>query len=426
MVARIVIINDNKLNVRKISSSLRRSCHSVFLAKSTVDAMKIVGTKAIDLVIVPLFFQKSEEFLGDFLLLRNFCGIIPIIGLTNGNKDLNALLNIGLDDIISIKIPNSVLLKKIDTLTEIKNAFNNKLLNNVFIETNPNKKIVALFYENLNFLPTDILKNTEIVSLNSWSLETCIPNADIYIINSEHNDCLKCCADIRLRRDDMYTPILLTYQHSIKNINIQKATKINFGFCDFADITPPSISLSCRINSLIRYKKLHESFLKKLEKSIYLSAIDSTTEVYNRSFFEEYIKNKKGNFNHCAIVMIDIDKFKIVNDKFGHSFADSMLRHISTTIKNCVRSSDIVARYGGDEFIIFMDSVSRETASIIAHRIRKNLEDSQYHNVICTVSIGVCCLNEQKSMSIQEAISEADKVMYDAKQNGGNAVQICA
>ena len=285
MVARIVIIDDSQLNIRRISLNLRRLCHSVFTVKSIVDAMKIIGTESIDLVMISISDQKSEDFLGNFLLLRNFCGIIPIVGIMDNNKNPIELLNIGLDDIINIKIPNSVLLKKVDTLAEIKNAFNQKLLNNVFIETNPNKKIVTLFYENLNFLPSNILKNTKIVSLNSWSLETNIPNADIYIINSENSDCLKCCADIRLRRDDMYTPILLTYQHSIKNINIQKAMKINFGFCDFADITQPMISLTCRINSLIRYKKLHESFLKNLEKSVYLSSIDSTTEVYNRSFF---------------------------------------------------------------------------------------------------------------------------------------------
>jgi diguanylate cyclase len=124
--------------------------------------------------------------------------------------------------------------------------------------------------------------------------------------------------------------------------------------------------------------------------------------------------------------MLDIDKFKLINDKFGHSFADSVLKYVSGMIKRYIRSSDVVARYGGDEFIILMDNVTKPVVEDIAHRIQKKVSDSLFYNAQCTVSIGVCWMNLGGNISLNDAIAVADKFMYIAKQSGGNAVKICA
>jgi diguanylate cyclase (GGDEF)-like protein len=155
--------------------------------------------------------------------------------------------------------------------------------------------------------------------------------------------------------------------------------------------------------------------------------LDSTTEVYNRSFFDDYLKNKEHCASASAIAMVDVDKFKTINDKHGHSFADSMLKHISGVIKKYIRSSDIVARYGGDEFIILMNDISKRDAVDVVNRIQKKIENSVFHNAHCTVSIGICCVEPNGSVSsYYDAISIADRFMYAAKQNGGNSIKVCA
>jgi diguanylate cyclase (GGDEF)-like protein len=198
------------------------------------------------------------------------------------------------------------------------------------------------------------------------------------------------------------------------------------GFTDIIDSASNQLITKCRLNSLIKYKKLYDAFSKKLKKSLYLSAIDSTTEVYNRSFFEDYLKNKDHNFSNSAVIMLDVDKFKLINDKYGHSFADSVLKYVSNMIKRHIRSSDIVARYGGDEFIILMCDITRATAENVVHRVQKKISDFAYQDVKCSVSVGVCYIERIEKTSVYEAISIADKFMYIAKQSGGNSVRVCA
>ena len=169
---------------------------------------------------------------------------------------------------------------------------------------------------------------------------------------------------------------------------------------------------------------MYESFAEKLRKSIYLAAIDSTTEVYNRTFFEDFMKNHGSDLYDSAILVIDIDKFKHINDKFGHTFADSMLRFIASTIKRYIRAADLIARYGGDEFIIFMEGVSKTIATEVAARIQQAVAKAMFKNANCTVSVGVYCIDTKESLRLSEAISVADKFMYTAKKQGGNAVCI--
>ena len=429
MIARVLVINNHQLDIRKIYLTLQSAYHSVVFSKSIEEALKILGAKSVDVVFLAISsdsFEKNNLFIDDFLLLRNICGAVPIVGLIEKTGEISKILETKLDDVIDVEIPSAILLKKVEVLTELKNTFDENLLSNVFAEISGEKKISALFYDDFDFLPESVKKNAKISEFQSIStaLESSAP--DLFLVNSEHQECLKCCAHLRFQSEKKYIPILFTYRGSLRKQYISDALKIDFGCTDFVNLNADQSLIACRIEALIRYKKIHEDYLRKLKESIYQAAIDSTTEVYNRSFFNNYVKNRKDRLAHCAIIMIDVDKFKTVNDEFGHSFADEMLKYISNTIKNCVRSSDIVARYGGDEFIILMNHVSKETATAVAQRIRKNFEKSTYQNVSCTVSVGVCCIiNDYQAIDIYEAISIADKFMYIAKQNGGNDVQVC-
>ncbi len=138
------------------------------------------------------------------------------------------------------------------------------------------------------------------------------------------------------------------------------------------------------------------------------------------------MKKHENDLYDSAILVIDIDKFKGINDKFGHTFADSMLRFIASTIKKYIRASDVIARYGGDEFIIFMEGVSKTIATEIATRIQQAVAKATFKSASCTVSVGICCIDKKENLRLNEAISVADKFMYVAKKQGGNAVCACA
>lgn len=153
------------------------------------------------------------------------------------------------------------------------------------------------------------------------------------------------------------------------------------------------------------------------------SHTDRLTGLWNRHFLEMYLpKSVSGAERHSqglAIIMLDLDGFKQLNDTQGHLTGDVALRDISLAITSCLRESDIVVRYGGDEFVIVISSTENE-AKQVAEKICIVIEE---HDGICatvTASIGIACYPKLKSA--RELLEAADTAMYQAKANGGNKV----
>ncbi|MDR0753660.1 MAG: diguanylate cyclase [Holosporaceae bacterium] len=427
MVARVLVINEYKLDVSQVSSKLQDLYCSTLFAKSLEDALRIISSQFIDVVFLFLpkdFYEGSSKLFFDFFsILRQLCGVIPIIGLTESNEQ--KIPSIELEDIICVGINRFDLLRRINLFVKMKNLFDDNLLSNMYLEERNAQKIVTIFHNNVDFLHKSIFENTEIVVLRTWPMVDNVSDADLFIININHTHAHECCANLRLRKINKYKPIVFTFD-KFSEEKVKQAIELDIGFTDIIDSTSNPLITKCRLNSLIKYKKLYDAFSKKLKKSLYLSTIDSITEIYNRSFFEDYLKNKDHNFSNSAIIMLDVDKFKLINDKYGHSFADSVLKYVSNTIKRCIRSSDIVARYGGDEFIILMRDITRSTAENVVNRVQKKISDFGCQNIKCSVSIGMCYIERVENTSIYEAILIADKFMYIAKQSGGNSVRVCA
>lgn len=167
------------------------------------------------------------------------------------------------------------------------------------------------------------------------------------------------------------------------------------------------------------------AMMKQLE--IY-AFTDSVTGIFNRRYFmdkaEAVFTVQSILSNNVAIMMIDLDLFKLVNDNYGHLAGDHILYSVAQVIKNTLRPEDLLARYGGEEFIVLAQS-DRQSAHRLAERIRMRIENEEFiyndKRIIITVSIGVA-IKENDSMSLYDCISAADVFMYMAKANGRNRV----
>ncbi|MDR0968048.1 MAG: GGDEF domain-containing protein [Holosporaceae bacterium] len=283
------------------------------------------------------------------------------------------------------------------------------------------RKIAMFFYDNVDFLDRSLIKNGEVIMRETWPTTDDVCNSDAFIINIGHPKADECCLDIRSQKSSRYKPIILTYDRSSEN-KVERIAKLDIGFTDIVNAEANPILIKHRLNSSIKYQKLRQVFSKSLEKGLRLSCFDSATKVYSRSFLENYLKNKSRKLRNVAVIMLDVDNFKSINDNFGHSFADATLKKIAGKIKKCVRTSDIVARYGGDEFVVVINDVTRASAENIAERIRKRIAACSFGNARCSASVGVCCKN---GVSTRDAMLIADQFMYAAKRSGGNSVKIC-
>jgi len=186
------------------------------------------------------------------------------------------------------------------------------------------------------------------------------------------------------------------------------------------------ITLTFTIMYIIKYLMKSRDF----EYTYKLATIDGLTGLYNHRFFQEHLANaiersKRYNTN-ISLLLIDIDFFKKFNDTYGHQAGDAVLRQVADTLKKTVRSSDLVARYGGEEMTVVLDNTDIEEAVIIANKICNTVAEKPFRlsemverNV--TISIGVATFPQHGEISA-ELIEFADKGLYRAKENGRNQV----
>ena len=137
-----------------------------------------------------------------------------------------------------------------------------------------------------------------------------------------------------------------------------------------------------------------------------------------------YEINRARRYDHpFTVVCIDLDNFKTVNDCFGHSTGDILLRLIARTIQQNIRVTDTVARLGGDEFAILLPETGRNVAEVILQKVQKiNLEIMRRHGCPVTFSIGVATFTSPPS-TVDETLRVSDQLMYSAKNNCKNSIQ---
>ncbi len=161
---------------------------------------------------------------------------------------------------------------------------------------------------------------------------------------------------------------------------------------------------------------------KKQQKDIiYLSYHDYLTGLYNRRFMEEEIKRFDNSRQvPMAIIMGDINGLKITNDVFGHETGDRLLQKVSDTIRENCRSEDIIARWGGDEFLILLPNTSREIVKGIVNRIKNNCLAKKESNLNLSISLGYAVKTNVEE-NLQKIINEAEEWMYHKKLLDGKS-----
>lgn len=159
--------------------------------------------------------------------------------------------------------------------------------------------------------------------------------------------------------------------------------------------------------------------LKGYQDKLY---IDPVTGVYNRRYFEDEIRNMQ---NSAGVVMIDLDDFKLYNDIYGHDMGDQVLCIVADVIKNCIRKTDKLIRYGGDEFLLILSDMVRGTLRGKLRQIQEAIENATIPNcprLKLTASIGGVISEDGK---IDEAIAKADQLMYKAKDYKAQVITEC-
>ena len=172
-------------------------------------------------------------------------------------------------------------------------------------------------------------------------------------------------------------------------------------------------------------QKLEFEVEKRTEELEYIAITDGLTQLYNRTKMDMELQKLEGIYKRYgrvfSVIMIDIDYFKSVNDTFGHQVGDSVLKQFAKILKENIRNTDFIGRWGGEEFLIVCPETSEENATTLALNLKKQIEETTFEKVgHKTMSVGVAQIKEE--IDLDTLINNADKALYFAKENGRNQV----
>ncbi len=200
------------------------------------------------------------------------------------------------------------------------------------------------------------------------------------------------------------------------------------------------LELGARVRSMLRIKVLQDEILSANERLLQineklqeLSMTDPLTGIYNRLYFNKrfrYEYERASRYNvPLTCIMIDIDHFKSVNDRYGHQVGDEVLKAVSQTLLSGLRKVDILARYGGEEIVALLPETPCEKGAHVAERLRRSVEDLAVPRdggeaLRVTISLGVAAHPEPRAESDEVLLRWADDALYRAKRGGRNRVEV--
>ena len=195
---------------------------------------------------------------------------------------------------------------------------------------------------------------------------------------------------------------------------------------------PPGPGLSDQLEALIRAQEASEQANAELREALdqmeQAASTDRLTEAWNHRRFEDgatqliALAGRRGDA--LSLILFDLDRFKVVNDTFGHGVGDTVLKSVADTVRGQLRASDALVRWGGEAFIVLCPATTLAGATILAEKIRQAVEAQSLPQVgMVTISLGVA--QHQKAEGLDAWVTRADEALYRAKERGRNRTEAC-
>lgn len=200
------------------------------------------------------------------------------------------------------------------------------------------------------------------------------------------------------------------------------------GINDYVTKPPNEDEFAARINNLISNKRLHDKVREQRQALLQLAMKDQLTNCHNRHSLVEnapkYIHDSLRYEHPLSIMILDLDHFKSINDEHGHDAGDRVLAEVGKLLTGSCRLGDLVARIGGEEFLIILPHCQAKDAVNKAEQIRSVIEDSRPGGLKVTASIGIAFLSEEHGSDFDKLYKSADEAVYHSKNNGRNKVTL--
>ena len=451
MSARVLVVDDILPNVKLLEAKLTSEYYDVITATNGEEALEMVENNSPDLILLDVMMPGMDGFEVCNRIKQNpIHAHIPVVMVTalTDTEDKVRGLESGADDFLSKPINDTALMARVRSLVRLKMTTDewrvrentaNQLgvvegSSNVMTESAENANILMIedkdFEERkiIETLKQDDHKITPVQ--NGIDMMTKIGEAsyDLLIIslNLDNEDGLRLCSHLRSNEKTRSVPILMIGEEQDMD---RIAHGLEIGAHDYVMRPVERNELLARVRTQIRRKRFQERLKSSYEISLSMALTDSLTSLYNRRYLEVHLdkllEKNRNDKKSLAVLMVDIDHFKTVNDTYGHKVGDEILKIFAQRLKDGLRPTDLVARLGGEEFTVILPDVTKERAHMVAERLRRNIAQEP---ITCSTPDG--CLNITTSIggaiidfephNVQEALERSDKMLYEAKEQGRN------
>ena len=452
MSARILVVDDILPNVKLLEAKLKNEYYEVFTATSGQEALEKAAAERPDLILLDIMmpgmdgYEVCRRLKADKNLTH--IPIVMVTALTDPEDKVRGL-EAGADDFLSKPINDTALMARVRSLVRLKMSMDEwrvretaadqlGIVESFTAMTQCDRNGNILIIEDKDF---EQKKLTETLQAEHDTV-MCVasgPRAielvgtygfDVIILslNLAGEDGLRLVSHLRSNEHTRSLPIVMVG----KEDDMPKiANGLELGAHDYLIRPIERNELKARIATQIRKKRFQENLRASYEISLSLALTDGLTGLYNRRYLEVHLdkllqKNREDK-KYLAVLMMDIDHFKSVNDTYGHTVGDEILKKFAARLRDKVRSFDMVARYGGEEFVVILPDVSRERAYRVAERLRATIANEPFPCAVpsgaleITTSIGGAVIGGEIN-DVREALERADTTLYQAKGGGRNCV----
>jgi two-component system, cell cycle response regulator len=452
MPARVLVVDDIFPNVKLLETKLSAEYFDVVTAMNGPDALAICEQGLCDIVLLDVMMPGMDGF-EVCRRIKNAptTAHLPVVMVTALDQPSDRLkgLDAGADDFLTKPVDDTALMARVRSLVRLKSmtdelrtramasreyGFGDPLATAV-AETGQNAHVLLVddrqsSYERL----AGALGQYHRIEIETDPHKALIKSAEgnyelvLVSLDLQGFDGLRLCSQLRTLDRTRNTSVVMIAEADDKARILRG---LDIGVHDFLVRPVDRNELVARVRTQVRRKRFADSLRESLQASMELAVTDALTGLHNRRYLDSHLT---ALFDEAAlrgrqisVLLLDIDRFKAINDSYGHDAGDEVLREFANRVRVHTRGIDVVARYGGEEIVVLVPDTPLEAAKAVAERIRERVEATPFpihrgtRGVEVTVSIGVAA-REGGDMLGNEILKRADLALYRAKEEGRNRV----
>ncbi|HSF96496.1 MAG TPA: PleD family two-component system response regulator [Thermohalobaculum sp.] len=455
MPGRILVVDDIATNRAVMRARLGTRYYETVEANSGAEAIEIAHREQPDLILLDVMMPGMDGFETCRRLKADpKCLHIPVVMVTalDGREDRLRGLDVGADDFLTKPCGDMPLFSRVSSLLRMK-----LMLDELRLRHETSRKLglaePPAADAGLNFADSSLLlvgDGATLVGPATQAIRERLgaavegaageAEARALLASNRFDACLigpdladgrpmALASHLRTRPETRQTSVMMIFAPG--EVGMASAA-MEIGVADYLGAPLDLAEMTARLKVQLRRKHYSDRLRSAVEDSLVMAVTDPLTGLYNRRYannhLEQLIARHQLDGHGLAAMVLDLDRFKAVNDTHGHAAGDEVLREFARRLRESVRGFDLVSRVGGEEFLVVMPDVHPENASRVAERVRAAIEDAPFvtadARLKITVSIGLAF--NRLGESGAELVRRADMALYESKGHGRNRVTLAA